>query len=113
MKKQLPMPKPLSIKKSFQKEKVYMDFIKPKPNLNTKVSWKVSDHTKEIVKYYSEYTGYTEDECVEMFLKNILLDEHFIGWIHGKRRNKRALSKVLLDQTEELKIGEAETTCIT
>jgi hypothetical protein len=114
MKYKLSVSKLVSILKSFQKEKLYLDFIRPKPNLNSKVSWKVSDHTKDIVKYYSEYTGYTEDECVEQFLKNILLDKQFIGWIYGKRRNKRVLSKVLLlDQTEELKIGETETTCVT
>ncbi|MFJ9499876.1 hypothetical protein [Brevibacillus centrosporus] len=87
-----------------------MEFIKPKPNLDIKANWKVSEHTKDIIKYYAEYTGYSEDECVDQFLKNILKDEQFIDWIHGKRRNKRALSKVLLlDETEELELDETET----
>ncbi|MCA0990001.1 hypothetical protein [Pseudalkalibacillus hwajinpoensis] len=66
-----------------------MEFIEPKKQLENKVDWRVSGHTKAIIKYYSEYTGYDENEVVDRFLKNLLDDKDFVGWAKSKRRNKR------------------------
>jgi len=67
----------------------------PKNANKVKVEWRVSEKTKAIVKYYAEYTGYTEDEVVDEFIKvNILNDSNFLKWIYNKRRNKRILSLI-------------------
>lgn len=73
-----------------------MEFIEPKKSLGKKVDWRVSDHTKSVVKYYSEYTGYEEDEIVDLFLKNIMKDKNFTDWINSKRRNKRMLEQLMI-----------------
>lgn len=73
-----------------------MEFIEPKKKLEKKANWYVSEHTKSTVKHYAEYTGYTEDEVVDIFLKNILKDEDFIDWINHKRRNKRIVQQLAL-----------------
>lgn len=83
-----------------------MEFIKPKQTLGSKVIWSVSDQTKALVKYYAEYTGYSQDEVVDTFLKNLLKDQDFMEWIQSKRRNKRALSQIFPEtETEEQVIG--------
>lgn len=73
-----------------------MEFIEPKKSLEKKVDWRVSEHTKSVVKYYAEYTGYDEDEIVDLFLKNIMKDKNFIDWVNSKRRNKRMLEQLML-----------------
>lgn len=83
-----------------------MKFIKPKEELGKKVDWKISEHTRAIVKYYSEYTRLNEEEIVDCFLKNILEDENFLNWIYRKRRNKRMLQQLLIN--EELINGKIE-----
>ncbi|MEK5444434.1 hypothetical protein [Fredinandcohnia sp. FSL W7-1320] len=75
-----------------------MQFIEPKKRLEKKADWRVSEHTKSTVKHYAEYTGYTEDEVVDMFLKNLLEDENFINWITQKRRNKRIVQQLALSE---------------
>jgi hypothetical protein len=71
-----------------------MRFIKSKQKLGTHVDWIVSDHSKYIVKHYADYTGYSENEVVDMFLKNLLEDKDFVEWIKTKRRNKRTLTQL-------------------
>lgn len=78
-----------------------MEFIKPKPKIGTKTNWSVSERTKSIVKYYAEYTGYSEDEAVDRFLTNILKDEEFNTWINNKRRKKRIMSQIFPEQNKE------------
>jgi hypothetical protein len=68
-----------------------MEFIKPKQKLGSKVVWQISDRTKFVVKYYSEYTGLSEDEIVDQFLMNILKDQDFDKWINNKRRKTRIM----------------------
>ena len=75
-----------------------MQFIEPKKRLEKKVDWRISEHTKSTVKIYAEYTGYTEDEIVDKFLKNLLDDENFIEWINQKRRNKRIVQQLSLSE---------------
>ncbi|MCM3123551.1 MULTISPECIES: hypothetical protein [unclassified Mesobacillus] len=77
-----------------------MKFIEPKEELGKKVDWKLSDHTRAIVKYYAEYTRLNEDEIVDRFLKNILEDENFLDWIHRKRRNRRMIQQLLIKEEE-------------
>jgi hypothetical protein len=68
-----------------------MEFIKPIQKPGSKVAWQVSDRTKAIVKYYTEYTGFSENEVVDRFLSNILKDPDFNLWINGKRRKTRIM----------------------
>lgn len=75
-----------------------MEFIKPKEELGKKVDWKISDHSRAIVRYYAEYTHLNENEIVDRFLKNILEDENFLDWIHRKRRNKRMLQQLMMEE---------------
>jgi hypothetical protein len=71
-----------------------MEFIKPKNCNLEEVHWRISEQVRTIIKFYAEYTEYQEDEVVDMFLKNILKDEGFIGWIEKKRNNKRLQEKI-------------------
>ncbi|WP_456276157.1 hypothetical protein [Bacillus sp. AK128] len=75
-----------------------MKFIEPKEDLGKKVDWKVTDHTRAIVKYYAEYTHLNESEIVDRFLKNILEDEKFLDWILRKRRNKRMIEQLMINE---------------
>jgi hypothetical protein len=91
---------------SYKEVECFMEFIKPKQPLGSKVTWSISDQTKALVKYYAEYTGYSQDEVVDTFLKNLLKDEEFMKWIYSKRRNKRALAQIFPEnETEGQVIG--------
>ena len=46
-----------------------IDFIKPKTLVKVNPRWEISENTKAIVKYYAEYTDYTESEVIDKFLK--------------------------------------------
>jgi len=78
-----------------------VDFIKPKNKNHKKVDWQLSEDTIALVKAYSEYTDYSESEIVDMFLRNLSKDEHFIEWILKKRNNKRLLRVLELVEMEE------------
>lgn len=78
-----------------------MEFIKPKKTQGRKVNWIVSEHTRAIVKYYAQYTEYSEDEVVDKFLKNLLKDEGFMEWIQKKRFNKRITDQLMIDVEEK------------
>lgn len=71
-----------------------MQFIKPKDKRGRKVDWIISEQTRSIVRYYAQYTEYSEDEVIDEFLKNILQDEQFMAWINTKRNNKRVVAQV-------------------
>lgn len=79
-------------------------FIEPKNKRAEKVGWKISERTRSIVKYYAEYTEFTEDELVDEFLLNILNDKKFLKWVEGKRYNKRILAQIF-DMEEDESIG--------
>jgi hypothetical protein len=74
-----------------------MKFIKPKNRNADKVNWELSEHTRAIVKYYAEYTEYTEDEVVEIIMLNLLDDEGFIKWVESKRNNKRIIQQLEIE----------------
>lgn len=80
-----------------------MKFIEPKNRQSAKVNWKISEKTRSIVKYYAEYTENTEEEVVDEFLTNILLDKNFQKWIESKRYNKRIMNQIY--NTEDTNIG--------
>jgi hypothetical protein len=84
-----------------------MKFIEPKNKNSTKVDWDISERVRAVVKYYAEYTEYSESEVVDMFLLNILDDEQFLEWIASKRNNKRILKQLEIEEQdlEELHIG--------
>lgn len=83
-----------------------MEFIKPIQKLGSKVDWQVSDRTKAIVKYYAEYTGFSENEVVDRFLTNILKDPDFNLWINGKRRKTRIMKQLFPDKASEVTENE-------
>lgn len=66
-----------------------IEFIKPKTLVKVNPGWEISENTKAIVKYYAEYTDYTESEVIDKFLGNLLKDQEFINWANKKRNNKR------------------------
>lgn len=80
-----------------------MEFIKPKNNNAEKVDWQISERTKAIVKYYAEYTEYSESEVVDKFLLNILNDKDFIKWIEQKRNNKRLIKQMEIEDVVKVK----------
>lgn len=83
-----------------------MNFIKPKNKNVEKVDWLLSERARAIVKYYAEYTEYSESEVVDKFLLNILEDKDFISWIEKKRNNRRIVKQLELeDVVEEDVIG--------
>jgi len=78
-----------------------MNFIKPKNKNVEKVDWLLSERTRAIVKYYAEYTEYSESEIVDKFLLNILEDKDFIAWIEKKRNNRRIVKQLELEHSLE------------
>jgi DNA relaxase NicK len=78
-------------------------FIKPKNTNADKVDWLISERTNAIVKYYAEYTEYTESEVVDKFLQNILDDKDFIKWIEQKRNNKRLIKQMEIEDLVKVK----------
>ncbi|MBN8190522.1 hypothetical protein JI667_00040 [Bacillus sp. NTK074B] len=83
-----------------------MKFIEPKNKNSTKVDWDISERVRAVVKYYAEYTEYSESEVVDTFLLNLLDDEQFLEWIASKRNNKRILKQLEIaeEELEELRI---------
>jgi hypothetical protein len=76
-------------------------YIKPK-NLNTtQPEWLISEHTRNIVAAFAEYSEYTESEAVDAFLKNLLTDENFIEWAKNKRNNKRLLKQLGIEGEQQ------------
>lgn len=75
------------------------------------VDWKISEHSRAIVKYYAEYTEFTESEVVDEFLKELLKNDGFIEWVKSKRSNKRMVNQLQLtalievDKPEDQKDG--------
>lgn len=66
-----------------------MEFIKPKPVAQgTKATWKLSQRTRAVVRYYAEYTGYTEDEIVDQFLYQLCENPEFQNCLKQKHAIK-------------------------
>ncbi|MBB6175950.1 DNA relaxase NicK [Anoxybacillus tengchongensis] len=80
-----------------------MKFIKPKNTNADKVDWLISERTQAIVKYYAEYTEYSESEVADKFLQNILDDKDFIKWIEQKRNNKRLIKQMEIEDMVKVK----------
>jgi len=78
-----------------------MQFLKPVQKLASKVDWQVSERTRMVVKYYAEYTGFSEDEVVDRFLDNIRKDPDFFAWIKGKRRKATLIKQMFPDNSAE------------
>ncbi|MDR6998245.1 hypothetical protein [Neobacillus niacini] len=54
-------------------------YIKPKNRNLDNVDWVISEHTRNVVSAFAEYSEYTESEVVDKFLKNPLTDEDFLN----------------------------------
>lgn len=80
-----------------------MKFIKPKNTNADKVDWLISEKSQAIVKYYAEYTQYSESEVADKFLQNILDDKDFIKWIEQKRNNKRLIKQMEIEDLVKVK----------
>jgi hypothetical protein len=83
-----------------------MKFIKPKIQLNQKIELSVSKLTKMLISYYTEYTGYSENEVVDIFFKNVLEDKEFVDWLNSKRYKKKI--DVLLTEEQNNTSDESE-----
>lgn len=86
-----------------------MKFIKPKMINKNKVVFNISNKTKSIIEYYSKYTGYAEDEIVDIFMQNVLEDAEFVTWLNKQRYSKKIKSIILNDKDNiqhELNIEE-------
>lgn len=42
-----------------------VDFLKPRNVRLSSVNWKISEQSRSIIRYYDEYTEYTESEVVK------------------------------------------------
>ncbi|MBM7571202.1 hypothetical protein [Aquibacillus albus] len=84
-----------------------MQFIKPKNKNAEKVDWEISEKVRSTVKYYSEYTEYSESEVVEVFLSNLLEDKKFIEWIESRRNNKRIVKQLEIEDKVAKENGTA------
>ncbi|MED3745618.1 hypothetical protein I6J18_22845 [Peribacillus psychrosaccharolyticus] len=71
-----------------------MKFIELKNKRAEKVGCKISERNRSIVKYYTEYTEFTEEEVVDEFLLNLLDNKKFLKCVEGKRYNKRILAQL-------------------
>jgi hypothetical protein len=77
-----------------------MRFMVPKEkNLNT-ADWEVPQKIIDLVKAYSEYTDYTENEVVEYYLSQIQEDERFRAWVLNKRNNKKLLKLLEIEEPQ-------------
>lgn len=75
-----------------------LEFIKPLNKKAGAVDWLISEKTKALVKYYSEYCEISEQEVVDEFLlKNLVKDDDFLNWVQSKRNNKRILKAIGLE----------------
>ena len=83
-----------------------IEFIKPKTMFKVNPKWEISENTKAIVKYYAEYTDYTENEVINKFLENLLKDQEFIQWANKKRNNKRLNVLLNANNVTDNKINE-------
>lgn len=81
-----------------------IEFIRPRNVKKSGVDWEISERTRTLIKYYAEYTEYSESDVVDQFLTNLLQDKQFIDWILNKRNNKRILAQLDIP-VEETKIG--------
>lgn len=78
-----------------------MDFIKPKFRNLQKAEWKISKKTKLIVEEYSKYTGYSEDEVVDIFMQNVLKDSDFKNFLRKKRSTKKIKKFIFEEEPNE------------
>lgn len=83
-----------------------MKFIKPRRINAQSTDWKISEQSRAIVKYYAEYTEYSESEVVDLFLKRLLEDKDFIEWVNSKRFNKRILALLAQELDEQVNASE-------
>lgn len=68
--------------------------ISPK-RLNKKpVNWEMSEHSRNIVKHFAEYSERSEEEIIGLLIKELLDDEDFKKWALQKKNNKRLLSEL-------------------
>lgn len=71
-----------------------MDYIEPKAK-RFKTSWEVLPITRSLVKYYAEYTGYSEGEVLDKIVIQLKDDPEFQKWaLEAKRSNKLLLRKI-------------------
>ena len=83
-----------------------MEYIQPKNTGKRNATWNVSTNTFAVIKYYAQYTGYSEGEVVDMYLVQLRDDPQFKTWLGKQRRNKRAIDQIYGDSVEkEERIG--------
>lgn len=73
-----------------------ISFPKPRNVRLGGVDWMISEHSRAIVKFYSEFTELTENQVVDEFLKELLKSKEFIEWIKSKKSNRRMVNQLQL-----------------
>lgn len=64
-----------------------------------KVSLKLSEQTRAIIEEYADFVGMTQDQVVDIFLKNLLADPNFAKYLRSKRNSKRLVNKIFFGDT--------------
>jgi DNA primase large subunit len=71
-----------------------MNFLTPRFKNKEKVEYRISHRTRLIIEYYAKYAGYSEDEVIDIFMENILLDKEFVEWLN-KRRSRGKIDEII------------------
>jgi septation ring formation regulator EzrA len=77
-----------------------MRFMVPKEKNLKQTDWEVPQKIIDLVKAYSEYTDYTENEVVEYYLNQIQEDERFRDWAKKRRNNKKLLKLLEIEEPQ-------------
>lgn len=78
-----------------------MHYISPLRTNKQAVDWKISKHSRDIVKYYAEYTERHAEDIVDMLIRDLLNDPGFLNWIKSRRYNKRIYQQLHLTDAPE------------
>ncbi len=76
-----------------------MGVIKPKNKLTNKMNFQISKESAEILKQYAMYTGYGENELIDMILNKLLFDNEFRSWANERRDKKKILG--IIDSAQQ------------
>ncbi len=71
----------------------------PKNKNTQQVKRNISERTRALASFYSEYSEYSEEEVVDEFLLlNLVKDDDFIEWAKSRRNNKRILKTIGIEE---------------
>ena len=86
-----------------------MKWLTPRSPVTLKCT--ISAHTKSILEHYAKYTGYSEDEVLDQFLKNLLGDPRFASHLRSQRRKKWLISRFFFEDASMSLLDEYASIC--